>query len=34
MPDAEHTITITRELDAAPADVYAAWTEPEQMRLG
>jgi uncharacterized protein YndB with AHSA1/START domain len=32
MPEAVHKVTITREFDAAPKDVYAAWTEPEQMR--
>jgi uncharacterized protein YndB with AHSA1/START domain len=28
----EHTITLTREVNAAAQDVYAAWTEPEKMK--
>lgn len=32
MPEAEHRVTVTRELNATPGEVYAAWTEPGQMR--
>jgi len=27
-----HTITVTRTIAAAPAALYAAWTEPDRMR--
>lgn len=30
--EAEQKITVTREFDATPDELYAAWTEPEQMR--
>jgi uncharacterized protein YndB with AHSA1/START domain len=30
---ATHTIRFVRDLDAAPARVFAAWTEPEQLAL-
>ncbi len=32
MPEAEHKVTVTREFDATPGEIYAAWTEPGTMR--
>ncbi len=32
MTDADHCISVTRELAATPAEVYAAWTEPSLMQ--
>ena len=31
--EATHTIRFVRDLDAPPARVFAAWTEPEQLAL-
>lgn len=31
MKKSEHSLVITREIDAPSRDVYAAWTEPERM---
>ncbi|WP_214406112.1 SRPBCC family protein [Pseudonocardia lacus] len=31
-PTVPHSITVTRTLAASPAELYAAWTEPERMR--
>lgn len=32
MKKPEHSVTLTRVIDASPAEVYAAWTEPVLMR--
>ncbi|WP_433272190.1 SRPBCC family protein [Pseudonocardia xinjiangensis] len=32
MPLVPHTVTVSRIVAAAPAAIYAAWTEPDQMR--
>jgi uncharacterized protein YndB with AHSA1/START domain len=29
----EHSVTIARTFEATPADLYAAWTQPELMQL-